>query len=257
MTIRKAASLLGIAALLGCAGLLIPPVRTAVADQVTFLRDLFVDDQVTGEILQVDGSSPKRVQAVSHVAPAHGHTLADPVELSDDTVGTEQLDDGASSPATGECVIVSAAAGIGGGRELDYGTCGGGGGGLVFGARSNADITADSYCHPMSGFCGGAEASIGMEVMVAGTAQNFVVYSELAQGGGDTCDWYIQRATQASGGCDGTWGSTTITVSFGVNHRYADTSNTQAFSVGDCVRIFMDEAAGTCTGGWSWVFEIK
>jgi hypothetical protein len=125
---------------------------------------------------------------------------------------------------------------------------------FVFSGRSSASLTADSYLHPYGAVgAGTSEATEGAQVPFAGTIKNLVGYMSAVQGAGDTCRFVIRKAV---GSCTAAFADTTLLCSM-VNavQNCSDTSDTVSVSANDCLQVWFDEAAGTCSGFVSWSFE--
>jgi hypothetical protein len=125
---------------------------------------------------------------------------------------------------------------------------------FVFSGRSSASLTADAYLHPYGAVGAAAsEATEGAQVPFAGNIKNLVGYMSAVQGAGDTCRFVIRKAT---GSCTAAFSDTALLCSM-VNavQSCSDTSDTVSVSANDCLQVWFDESAGTCSGFVSWNFE--
>lgn len=118
--------------------------------------------------------------------------------------------------------------------------------------RMSASVTADTICHPNTGDCGTANQTRGVEVSRSGFAMNLICNVDVAQDVGDACSIIVRKATN----CTGAFSNTALRCDFTTATRIADTTNAPTFSAGDCLDISFDETANTCSGTWSWAFEL-
>jgi hypothetical protein len=125
---------------------------------------------------------------------------------------------------------------------------------FVFSGRSSASLTADSYLHP-NGAVGAAasEATEGARVTFDGTIKNLVGYMSAVQGAGDTCRFVVRRAV---GSCTAAFASTALLCSMvDAVQTCSDVADSVSVSANDCLQVWFDESAGTCSGFVSWSFE--
>ncbi len=126
---------------------------------------------------------------------------------------------------------------------------------IVFGSRSGASMTASVVCHPQAGICNPVQdATLGMDVPIAGTIKNLKAYMTTAPAaGGNTCAFTVNKATL----CTGSFAATALTCTVtgdGSTKICSDVVNTVAISAGECLQIGFTKT-GTCTGINSWSFE--
>ena len=122
--------------------------------------------------------------------------------------------------------------------------------------RSSATLTQDIYCHPTGNTCGTTNnASMGIRIPFIATLRNLYVFTSASQTSTDDCRLYLRTA---SGGCTGVFSNSILTcniTSVQVN-TCSDTTHSVRVAANDCINIFYDEVANTCTGNVSWSIEM-
>ena len=125
---------------------------------------------------------------------------------------------------------------------------------IVFSGRSSASLSADAYCNPFGSACAASNATLGALIPFNGTIKNLYGYMSAAQGSGDSCVFYVSKATD----CTGSFSNTALTCNIGNGQQScSDISNSAAISSGECLQIFFDEAGTSCVGYVSWSFELQ
>ena len=127
---------------------------------------------------------------------------------------------------------------------------------IVLHGRGSASYTNDRYCNPYGAAClTSSNASLGTIVPFAGTAKGLYGQLSVAQNAGDTCTFYLRKA---SGGCTGTFNNTALTCSVvDTAQACSDTTHSVSIAAGDCLQIYYDEAGGSCSALVSWSFEMQ
>jgi len=125
---------------------------------------------------------------------------------------------------------------------------------IVITGRSSASLSADAYCNPFGSACAASNATLGALIPFNGTIKNLYGYMSAAQGSGDSCVFYVSKATD----CTGSFSNTALTCNIGNGQQScSDISNSAAISSGECLQIFFDEAGTSCVGYVSWSFELQ
>ena len=122
--------------------------------------------------------------------------------------------------------------------------------------RSSAVLTQDIYCHPTGITCATTNnASMGVRIPFIATLRNLYVFTSASQTSTDDCRLYLRTA---SGGCTGVFSNSTLTcnITSAQVNTCSDTTNSVTVAAGDCINIFYDEVANTCTGNVSWSIEM-
>ena len=122
--------------------------------------------------------------------------------------------------------------------------------------RSSAVLTQDIYCDPTGNTCATTNnASLGARVPFIATLRNLYVFTSASQTSTDDCRLYLSTA---SGGCTGVFGNSTLTcnITSAQVNTCSDTTNSVTVAANDCIGIFYDEVASTCTGNVSWSIEM-
>ncbi len=136
-----------------------------------------------------------------------------------------------------------------------------GGGGTaksIISGGTSTSLTVDMFFHPY-GYQAGIstyDEEFGMAVPMAATVHNITVYFDGAQGSGDTCEIEVQKASDCLSGSS--WSTILVVSAVNAVQSASDTTSSGSISAGECMRIFFDEAAGSCVGGgqWSFVMEV-
>ena len=137
---------------------------------------------------------------------------------------------------------------------------GAGGGGnriQIISGRGSASISVDEYYHPTGGvlIAGDTDESQLMYLPYAGTLHNLTFHLDPIQGAGDNCTMFVRSTPVFATSTANTILAAQI---LDVNQVAQNTKTTVSVTAGTYIKMFMDEAAGTCVGipSWSFVYEI-
>src|SRR3989344_3065196 len=122
----------------------------------------------------------------------------------------------------------------------------------ILSGRSSAGLPASAYCNLSGAVCAAtSEASLGAVMPVKGTIRNLYVYTSASQTSTDSCTTYVRKTT---GACTNAFSNTALTcnIASAQVNTCSDTTNRVSVAAGDCLQIFYQEVAGTCTGNVSW-----